>query len=324
GIFDMATGTGKTITGLAAATELFENSNRRLAIVIVCPYQHLVEQWVEDIKLFDMKPIIGYSASKQKKWRENLRTSINSYNYELINHFCFVTTNATFSTKRIHESLAGIKGNLLLVIDEAHNFGARHYAKHLLSNANYRLALSATIERHNDEEGTDILYDYFGKKSIEYTLKDAIDNDMLTPYEYYPIPVYLEEDELEEYKKLTYEISKRISKDKSGKVTFNESAKRFLIERARVIAGARNKLEALKNEMETKKDEDNILVYCGAATVNDQGYIEGEPVESEMRQIDAVTKILGNELGMYVGQFTSKENSAERDALTKRFANNEY
>src|SRR5699024_12793935 len=98
------------------------------------------------------------------------------------------------STKRIHESLAGIKGNLLLVIDEAHNFGARHYAKHLLSNANYRLALSAPIERHNDEEGTDILYDYFGKKSIQYTLKDAIENDMLTPYEYYPIPVYLEEE----------------------------------------------------------------------------------------------------------------------------------
>src|SRR5690625_2750820 len=43
GIFDMATGTGKTITGLAAATRLYEKKER-LALIIVAPYQHLVEQ----------------------------------------------------------------------------------------------------------------------------------------------------------------------------------------------------------------------------------------------------------------------------------------
>ena len=41
------------------------------------------------------------------------------------------------------------------------------------------MALSATIDRHGDPEGTQKLYDYFGEKCIEYTLKDAIDNDML-------------------------------------------------------------------------------------------------------------------------------------------------
>ena len=41
GIFDMATGTGKTYTGLGAVVRLFEEK-KRLAIIIVCPYQHLV------------------------------------------------------------------------------------------------------------------------------------------------------------------------------------------------------------------------------------------------------------------------------------------
>ncbi len=61
GIFDMATGTGKTFTGLGAVVRLFRD-NKRLAVIIVCPYQHLVEQWVEDIVRFNMRPTIGYST----------------------------------------------------------------------------------------------------------------------------------------------------------------------------------------------------------------------------------------------------------------------
>lgn len=323
GIFDMATGTGKTITGLAAATKLFENNNR-LSIIIVCPYQHLVDQWVEDIELFNMRPIIGYSKSKQKKWRNVLQTSIDAFNMNLTNHFCFVTTNATFSTESVQNRLKRIKSNLLLIVDEAHNFGARHYAKSLLRNAQYRLALSATIDRHNDEEGTALLYNYFGEKCIEYNLEDAIKNRMLTPYEYYPIPIYLDEEEIEEYKRLTTEIGKRIYKDKNGKVKFSESAKHFLLQRARLIAGVKNKLVALKNEIEKRKDGSHMLVYCGATTVNDVDYIDGSPEETEIRQIDAVSKMLGNDLGMYVAQFTSKEDSKDRDDLIERFSNNDH
>lgn len=51
----MATGTGKTITGLAAAAHLAEKLKKKLVVVIVCPYQHLVDQWVEDIELFIKK-----------------------------------------------------------------------------------------------------------------------------------------------------------------------------------------------------------------------------------------------------------------------------
>lgn len=40
----------------------------------------------------------------------------------------------------------------------------------------YRLALSATLERHRDEEGTATLYNFFGKKCIEYSLEQAINN----------------------------------------------------------------------------------------------------------------------------------------------------
>lgn len=67
GLFDMATGTGKTYTALAAITVLSESVSHNLAVIIVCPYQHLVEQWKSDIIAFGMHPIVCYSASHQKK-----------------------------------------------------------------------------------------------------------------------------------------------------------------------------------------------------------------------------------------------------------------
>lgn len=42
----------------------------------------------------------------------------------------------------------------LLLVDEAHNFGSQSLRSKLYSNIDYRLALSATLDRHGDEDGT--------------------------------------------------------------------------------------------------------------------------------------------------------------------------
>lgn len=152
----MATGTGKTYTGLGAVVKLFEDKEK-LAIVIVCPYQHLVEQWVEDIELFNMEPIIGYSASKQKNWKQRLKDDVLDFNLGIIKSFCFVTTNATYSSKFVTEIMGSLGKDTLLLVDEAHNFGSNNLRKRLYSQIEYRLALSATLERHGDEEGTEAL-----------------------------------------------------------------------------------------------------------------------------------------------------------------------
>ena len=128
GIFDMATGTGKTYTGLGAVVKLFEDKEK-LAIVIVCPYQHLVEQWVEDIELFNMEPIIGYSASKQKNWKQRLKDDVLDFNLGIIKSFCFVTTNATYSSKFVTEIMGSLGKDTLLLVDEAHNFGSNNLRK---------------------------------------------------------------------------------------------------------------------------------------------------------------------------------------------------
>lgn len=137
GIFDMATGTGKTYTGLGAITELYKHCEGKLAVIISCPYQHLVDQWVEDIKLFNIKPIIGYACSPQKDWKKLLIDTIRNQKtskLESSKFFCFVCTNATYSSEFVQMQLNKIKCNTLLIVDEAHNFGSERLSSLLLES----------------------------------------------------------------------------------------------------------------------------------------------------------------------------------------------
>lgn len=322
GIFDMATGTGKTYTGLGALTILSKNIGHKLAAIIVCPYQHLVEQWVEDILKFNIDPIIGYSDSSQKDWPKRLKDAIRDQKLKVRGKefFCFICTNATFSSDYVQTQLAKIKSDTLLMVDEAHNFGAPYLSCLLYDNYKYRLALSATLDRHNDEEGTAKLYDFFGEKCIEYTLDRAIEEKKLTKYKYYPIVVTLTEEELEAYDNLSYEIGKCIMKGKNGKMKLSSRGEKLALKRSRIVAGAKNKLTMLEEVIQPYIHDKHILVYCGTTKGLEQNQDRTDVDSEDIRQIDAVTDLLGNKLGMEVSQFTSKESVEEREVLKREFS----
>ena len=320
GIFDMATGTGKTLTGLGAISKISEDMDDVLAVIIVCPYQHLVEQWVEDIIKFNIKPIIGYSSSPQKDWKKRLAKAVRDQKLRRNkSFFCFVCTNATFVSTAVQDEISKIQSPVLLVVDEAHNFGAKSYAKLLDDRFTYRLALSATLDRHRDDEGTEFLYDFFGKKCIEYSLEKAIEEDKLTKYKYYPIPVYLTEDELQQYEQKSFEMSKCLIKGKDGKYKLNKHGEILAMERSRIVAGASQKLDALREQIASYSRDNNILVYCGATNVIDEKAESSAADEADIRQIGAVTRILGNEFGMEVAKFTSEENMETRAIIKEQF-----
>lgn len=320
GIYDMATGAGKTLTGLGAISKLSEDLDDVLAVIIVCPYQHLVEQWVEDIVRFNIKPIIAYGDSPQKDWKKRLSRAVRDQKLRRDkSFFCLVCTNATFAKDYVQDEISKIQSPILLVVDEAHNFGARTYARLLDDRFTYRLALSATLDRHRDDEGTAMLYDFFGKKCIEYSLDRAIDEDKLTKYKYYPIPVYLTDEELEKYEQKSYEMSKCLIKGKDGKYRLNKRGEILAMERARIVAGASQKLETLREYIAPYAKDNNILVYCGATNVIDEKADYSSIDEEDVRQIEAVTRILGNEFGMEVAKFTSEENMETRATIKEQF-----
>jgi superfamily II DNA or RNA helicase len=294
----------------------------KLAIVIVCPYQHLVEQGVDDLLVFNFKPIIGYSASTQKDWKKRLSNAILDQNINVKNRelFCFICTNATFSSSYVQEQLLKIKGDVLLLVDEAHNFGAPNLSHCLLEKYKYRLALSATIERHGDEEGTQKIFDYFGEKCIEYNIERAIEEQKLTKYKYYPVICILISKELSKYIELSHELLKCMTKDKKGKIKLNERGKKIALARARIVAGASDKITKLEQNISSYIHKNHILVYCGATRleVPDQDYIDVD--EDDIRQIDLVTRLLGNKMKMRVHQYTSKEDMPTRIVIKKDFS----
>lgn len=317
GIFDMATGTGKTYTGLAAIARLYSERKAPLAIFIVCPFQHLVTQWVEDISAFGMKPVICHSASSQHNWKSRLQDACLSLELGITEYMCAVFTNDTYISDFVQKTINRVKAQAVLVVDEAHNFGADKTSKYLDIKIPYRLALSATLERHGDDLGTKKLFDYFGEKCIEYSLKEAIDNDMLVRYYYHPILVSFKDDELEAYIDLSKQIAKAMVSSKEEEPS--DYAKMLLIKRARLVAAAREKVEQLVAEMEKHIHENHILVYCGATTMRDIDYEEDKPPEDEKKQVNLVMELLGNKLKMKVAKFTSEENANLREKLKKEF-----
>ena len=314
GIYDMATGSGKTYTALGSITKLSQMLNEEIAVVIVAPYQHLVEQWVEDINNFNVNPIVAYSYRGQK-WRQYFIDAVNAYNIGARKNFCIITTNATFASDDFQNILNKFKKNFCFIVDEAHNFGATKLSSLLPKKARYRLALSATIERHRDEEGTVCLRKYFGKTCISFSLKDAINKGFLTSYYYHPIIVYLSPEELEDYNEITKKIIKMggITKENLEK---NKNLELLLIKRARIVAGCKSKVDKLLDVIKPFKDDSYILVYCGATKYDNEDISDDE----DIRQIDEVSNRLYGDLGMKVRKFTSSESKEERIEIKRMFA----
>ena len=200
GIFEMATGTGKTITSICAAVKLFK-SEGRLAFVVLAPFIHLVDQWREDLQKFGFQPIPCYQ--NRKSWWNLVKKSILEFNADLSHHLCLITTHSTASSPDFARILSRLNPPWLMIGDEIHGLGAPKFQNGLIESASWRIGLSATPNRWYDAQGTQVIRHYFGETVISYDLKTAIEEKFLTPYRYYPILIDLEGEEIEEYLRLS-------------------------------------------------------------------------------------------------------------------------
>lgn len=266
GVFEMATGTGKTITSLAAATSVFQEHGR-LALIILVPYLHLLEQWERNCHQFGFNPIL--CSGEHGRWQIDVKSSIQDFNIGVKSHICVLAVHKTATTDRFATAIRRLqKENTLLIGDEAHGLGALHLRKALTDNADMRLGLSATPRRWFDDEGTNTIFSYFGPTCFEYTLDQAI-GKFLTPYEYFPQLVGLTSEETEHYEEITQKIVALASAAKHNS-ELRERLSKLLLQRARIISSAQQKLPVLLRllrgmlgEHRRNGDELNgILIYC--------------------------------------------------------------
>jgi len=311
GIFQMATGTGKTITALSLATTLHNKANLQ-ALIIICPYKHLVDQWANECIKFGFTPLKAYGAVTQ--WLVKLTTQLTTLTSKVDASLAIITTTSSFTKDPFQNQLKYFPKKTLVIADEVHNMGAKNIRTKLPENIHWKLGLSATPERWFDPLGTSAIFDYFGK-IVEpiLTLKEALALKVLCPYYYNPILVELTEIEQENYIELSEKIGKLIA---MGNDVDEEDSplQSLLIKRSRLIGSAQNKLSELSILMKNKVNEDHLLVYCGDGTV------ESEINVNEKKQIDLVCKTLGYDLDMKVSPYTAETSLEERKQLSSNLS----
>lgn len=321
GILNMATGTGKTITALFAASKLAELQGGRIALIIAVPYQHLVDQWTSELDQFGVTPIKAYGS--RTSWLDDAVSAITEFQTNARDIVTLVTTQKTFAMDHFQDLISRLPGGRTLLIgDEVHHMGAPHIQTKLPESIRARLGLSATPNRWYDDEGTDTLFSYFGDGVVyTYGLDEAIENGYLCKYYYAPHIVELTDDEEEQYLAISKAIGRLLSDiDDSiadSAIQDDETLQRLLIKRSRLVGTARNKLEVLTDLIHSQLDLEHALVYCGDGSVPTED--ENETSVEVERHIRSVTRRLGGELGLRVHQFTYEESQSDRERLLSDF-----
>lgn len=266
GVFEMATGTGKTMASLAAAVERY-NALGKLALIVLVPYLHLLEQWERQCHEFGFNPVS--CSSEHGKWQIDVKSRIQDFNLGTTQSICVLAVHKTAASQKFHNAISRLPNDYTMLIgDEAHGLGAPHLRNALIDCAKIRLGLSATPRRWFDDEGTATIFSYFGKTCFEYALDQAI-GKYLAPYRYYPQLVSLTDDEADYFETLTSKITSLMNRAK-GDSNIQEQVKMLLLKRARIISGAEDKTpkmlnilsSIIKHDKQRDRETRDLLIYC--------------------------------------------------------------
>lgn len=263
GVFEHATGSGKTFTALMAVKEHVEKG---LPALIVVPSRLLLEQWAEEIREELASSTLLLAGAGYDRWRQARRLAGMTASSPDLGPRIVLATMQTASSE---DFLSGISDgdHLLVVADEVHQSGSPQNSKLYSLKSGPRLGLSATPIRYGDPEGTQKMFGYFGDViPPPITLMDAIAAGRLVEYEYKPHPVRLTAEEADEWKKLTLKVRWELAKHgegPDGRKLFSEVAKMLLIKRSRIAKKAANKIALASKVLGSAFcDGQRWLVYC--------------------------------------------------------------
>ncbi|OYU73383.1 MAG: type III restriction endonuclease subunit R, partial [Alphaproteobacteria bacterium PA3] len=286
--------------------------------VIAVPYQALADQWCEELEAFNINAIPCYRSLSV--WHSRLSEAVERVVQKAPTFSCAVVVNQTMGSPEFQALLRRIPGESLFWIgDECHHHGSEAYSKYLPIHANFRIGLSATPEHYLDEARNNRLVEYYGPIAFRYTLQDAIRDEILTPYDYYPHPVELTTEETEEFCEIADKIAKIYASnqgsDTSGKAS--DGLNELYSRRARLVGGAANKLPLLKDILSNKPPVPLTLFYCSAGSSKEPNASSGG---SSRRHIEAASQLL-RELSWKTSAFTANESKPQRAAILEAFKN---
>ena len=109
GLWEMATGTGKTITSLAAACAAY-SSRQRQSLIVLVPYLHLLEQWEEELRAFGYDPVL--CSSEHPRWYAAASSRVDDFNISATSHVCLVAVHPTGATEGFRSCCDGYQASV--------------------------------------------------------------------------------------------------------------------------------------------------------------------------------------------------------------------
>jgi superfamily II DNA or RNA helicase len=261
GVFEHATGSGKTFTAIEAIKKHLTTGEPALVLV---PSQLLHEQWKREILEEIPDASVLMAGSGHIKWKDRGRLRSQTSPGLGMNRVVIATMQTASTDAFINGLYQG--DHLLIVADEIHQIGSPKNSIALTIQSGASLGLSATPIRYGDPEGTQRIFTRFGSViPPAITLQDAIEAGRLVNYEYFPHAVHLSDEESELWKKLTKQVSFELakSKKKDNSTGLSDKAKMLLIQRSRIAKKARVKTGLATNVIKKEFTEgQSWLVYC--------------------------------------------------------------
>ncbi|MBE3143646.1 MAG: DEAD/DEAH box helicase family protein [Planctomycetes bacterium] len=318
GIFEMCTGAGKTISAIYCIKTLEERSrkmgHKMGCVVIACPTKVLVEQWITQLKKYGLGRILEAYESVDN-YIEKLTLFLDSTKRKE-GLWVVVTTFKTFFERPFASKIKLISTNSepgLLIADEMHNLGSATSRKRLSEYGGYfkyRIGLSATPEIEGDEAASRELNTHFGGVVLEYGLAEAIRDDILCQYRYYPCPKLIEENLSDEYIKVLDLIEEK------SEVDLYRQKRQILLRSKAFLICLDEIIEKILDDIGQVK----LTLVFGPPGYdhNINGYVE------EQQRLLALAKKVLEDHDLICGAITASTPNSLRPVILKDFENRDY
>ena len=266
GIFEHATGSGKTFTAMCAINDALKKNE---TVLVLVPSRDLLKQWNKELRetLTELNIYYLLCGDTNTEWKKPGKLASWSGQGGDSHRIIIATMDTASSNEFVRKLNQG--EHLMLVADEVHRMGSPKRRNVLSIETGARLGLSATPRRYGDPVGTAALFEYFGGLiPPPFTLEDAIKSGVLTRYFYFPQRISLTAGEQKQWDEISDEIKKLMARmgtkpDGSINIDSNPRLKQLLINRSRIVKNASGKVPlAIRVLKEKFQAGQKWIVYC--------------------------------------------------------------
>ena len=269
GLLEMATGTGKTRTALAIATQLI-NENKIDKIILQMYGSDLIDQWEKNVNKWIYSKIsrsVNYLSDKK----------------DLIDFFIMNFKNRDVDFLIIRQSRLAMlldkiskfdQSRVLIIHDEVHDLFAKEISKDITGKQNnfgYKLGLSATLKEEFDKERERILFREIQGDEKEpiftYSLENAIKDGVLVEMNLISLEYELYEDEIADISKAY--AQHKTDLDEGIPINIADQMRNMKI--ADIRKNARNKIEVFESKiLEIKKYLNRSFIFADETKYGDK------------------------------------------------------